>query len=890
MEHYYPVSIRIEGMTCSHCTSRVHDMLNDLEHTHDVQVSLDDHQAIVQLQSPLDDDTKFMLSEAVEDAGFDVISIVEGVHNAEHTSNTPAPVDEDVTVTHSVEPPADSTPTAIATGKSSRIVLEVRGMTCASCVARVERALADLPNAQSAVVNYATERATVIPSDDVVDEDAFAEELKNAVESSGYEVESWRIDDPNAPAHQSQQHALHTSDGAESSASSTSTVTSRLQKKASSWLRRFLFGLAILPPILLLQMGPMWFGVHLHGTTLALTLFTVAYLTALTLWVTGKPFFQGAWQGLKHGSANMDTLVALGAGVAFTYSLVVTILSTFGHEHSGHVYFDGAAMIVTLISLGKWLEVKARGSASASMEALLSLGAQSATVLQQGQWVTLPVNQVNVGDTIAVKPGEKVPVDAVIQKGSADMNEAMLTGESVPVTRSEGDEIMAATINTDGFLEAEVIRAAGDTALSRIIKQVELAQESKANIQRLADRISAIFVPTIIAIAVLTFVVWFFILQEPLATAIAPAIAVLVVACPCALGLATPTALMVGSSRGAKQGILIREANALEQASRLDALIFDKTGTLTHGKMHVTDITPLDVKTSQTAQDTHDILRLAALLEQGSEHPIAAAILNRADEDGVGRDDESLKDFKVIAGHGVEASIQGERYRLGKPSWILPLYPDIDPQHTSTVQSLREQAKTVVLLADSSTILGVIAVMDTPRDEAKEAIRSLESQGVEVWMVTGDDAQVAHSVAAELGIKASHVKSQVLPGDKAQIVRDIQAQDKVVAMVGDGINDAPALAQADLGIAMGSGADVAMEAAAMTLVGHNLEQVVQAVLLARATYGKIRQNLFWAFGYNVILVPVAALGLLVPALAAGAMALSSVSVVTNSLLLRAKRL
>ncbi len=745
---------------------------------------------------------------------------------------------------------------------SSQIVLEVRGMTCASCVARVERALQDTVGVSQAVVNYATERATIQSEPD---HDNLEDALIAAVESAGYEAfikapenTSSRYIEPSQP---------------------TERVTDRLEHQASQWRRRFLFGLGLLPAIMLLQMGPMWFDIMLTGKALTGSLVVTGYLTGVVLWISGRPFFEGAWRGLRHGRANMDTLVALGAGVAFLYSVYVT----FDASAHTHVYHDGAAMIVTLIGLGKWLEVRARGAASASMEALLGLAAKRARVWRDGGWTEIAVEHVQPGDRLSIKPGETIPVDARITEGTSDINEAMLTGESVPVTRGPGDEIMAATLNVDGHLEAEARRVGQETALARIMQEVERAQQSKADIQRLADRVSAIFVPVILLIALGTLAVWWGVMGASFAEAIAPAIAVLVVACPCALGLATPTALMVGSSRGARQGVLIREANALERASKLDAILFDKTGTLTTGAMQVTDVMSLVLERSET-----DVLHMTAALEQGSEHPIAAAVLEHAREVGLDTQNKKPKEFKAVPGHGVQAKVDATRYTLGKPSWVLDeLYPDTDRVR---IDALRDEGKTVIVLADDERVLGAIAVTDGVRDHARATVEALEKQGVEVWLVTGDDERVAEQVAGQVGISPTHTRSQVLPGGKAEIVRELQEKGLVVAMVGDGINDAPALTQADLGIAMGSGADVAMEAADITLVGHDIEHVLWATQLARSTYGTIRQNLFWAFAYNVVLVPIAAAGLLVPAMAAGAMALSSVTVVSNSLRLRRKKL
>jgi Cu+-exporting ATPase len=530
-------------------------------------------------------------------------------------------------------------------------------------------------------------------------------------------------------------------------------------------------------------------------------------------------------------------------------------------------------MIVTLIAVGKWLEARAKGQAGAELEGLLDLAPRDAQVRRGDQWVEVPVRDLEQGDVVRVRPGEKIPADGEVVDGVSAVDTSMVTGESVPVTKRAGDEVIGGTINKDGSLQVRVARTGAESTLQQIIRQVEEAQASKADIQRLADKVSSIFVPVIIVVAIATFVVWW-VSTGSLGTAILPAVAVLIVACPCALGLATPTAMMVGSAWAAKHGVLIREAQALERAKSLDAIIFDKTGTLTTGSMSVTEVVAY--------ADEHDVLVGAATLEEASEHPLAAAIVGELKSRGAQL--AQLEDFENVAGNGVTGTIGGASWRVGKPGWI-----ELSNQPADDATRLMNTGATCVAIERNGEVVGLIALRDEPKEAAERVVGKLAKRGVEVWMITGDNEATAKVVAERLHIAAEHLRAGVLPGDKAQVVNDLKAQGKVVAMVGDGVNDAPALAAADLGIALGSGTDVAMQTADITLVSDELEAVLRAINISQATFRKIRQNLFWAFVYNTALVPVAALGLLQPAFAAGAMALSSVSVVTNSLLLRRHR-
>ena len=751
-------------------------------------------------------------------------------------------------------------------------------MSCGSCVARVERALKSSTLVDHVTVNYATERAAVslagreLPP---LERDGALKALAEAVVEAGYEVAHASWSDLNQAQQTTPSHTPSPAPEARPSA--------RLNTLALGWRRRFVFGIVAMPAVLLLQMGQAWFELPV-GMGRLMTAGAGA-VTLLILIFTGRPFFVGALAGLRRRRANMDTLVALGAGVAFCASAVILIEQALDAQMlvGAPVYFDGAAMIVTLISLGKWLEARARGAASASMESLLDLTPLTARVERGGAWQEgVPVEQLKPGDRIAVKPGEAIPADGRVTFGSVYVDESMLTGESTPVTRSAGMEVVAATTNLDGYLEIEVTRTGSHTTLARIVTEVERAQQTRASVQRFADRISAVFVPAILLLALFTAAIWAA-SSGDITRAAMTAVAVLVVACPCALGLATPTALMVGAARGARRGILIRDADALEIASEIDDIIFDKTGTLTTGELSVRRLIPLS-----DALDERDLLARLAALERGSEHPIGRAIIKRAAQAEPGDQRFELEDFKALAGFGVEATLDGRRCALGKPSWI----KEILPGQTERLDELaREHLGTLVVLAElDGELLGAALLEDTLRPEAAEAVAALIARGHDVWLVSGDSAPVVEALAQQVGISAEHVVAGVLPHEKADMIRDLQRHERKVAMIGDGINDAPALAQADLGIAMGTGADVAIEAAHITLVGRDLNNVVVATALAQATYATIRQNLFWAFAYNVALIPLAATGWMRPGWAAGAMALSSVTVVANALRLRHKSL
>ena len=604
--------------------------------------------------------------------------------------------------------------------------------------------------------------------------------------------------------------------------------------------------------------------------------------------VVGWEFHRGAINSLRHGSANMDTLVSLGSTAAY----ILSVLATFFPQVIGPVtFYDTTALIITLIFLGKYLEARATGQTNEAIRKLIGLQARTAHVVRDGQEVEIPIEQVKVGDELLVRPGEKIPVDGTVLSGISSVDELMITGESIPIEKVEGEPLIGATINQRGLLHMRATKVGADTVLANIIRMVEQAQGSKAPIQRLADTISGIFVPVVLVIAGLTFIGWAIIghlnsaTSTPWIVAIIAAVTVLVVACPCALGLATPTAIMVGTGKGAEQGILIKGGESLERIQAVRAVLLDKTGTITKGKPELTDVIAFVEK------EADDMLRLVAEAERGSEHPLAAAIVEGAKARGLvlGATPEHVT---AIAGRGLEAAVEGHAVLIGTRRLLSERSIAYDTLEEQLI-ALEQQGKTVMIVVIDGKVAGLVAVADTVKVGSVEAIKQLHAQGLAVWMITGDNKRAAQAIAAQVGIPAEHVLAEVLPEDKANQVKRLQAQGLVVAFAGDGINDAPALVQADAGIAMGTGTDIAMEASDITLVKGNLKSVATALALSRATMRTIKQNLFWAFAYNVVLIPIAILSPLIPFLrenapifAAAAMALSSVTVVSNSLRLR----
>ena len=585
--------------------------------------------------------------------------------------------------------------------------------------------------------------------------------------------------------------------------------------------------------------------------------------------IVGRRFYRGAYHSLMGGGANMDVLVALGTSAAWLHSSVVTLWGLSGH----HVYFEASAILITLIVLGKVLEERAMGRTSEAIKKLIGLQAKTARVLRDGEEREVPVEQVQVGDVVMVRPGEKYPVDGLIIEGATSVDESMLTGESVPVARGVGDAVTGATLNIDGAVRFRVTKVGEETALAQIIRMVEQAQGSKAPIQRTADRISGIFVPIVLGIALVTYALWDAV--GPFTPALINAVAVLVIACPCALGLATPTAIMVGTGKGAEAGILIKGGESLETAHKLGVIILDKTGTLTKGTPVVTDILPLN------GLPEGELLRIAASAERGSEHPLGKSIVNEAEARGL--ELLEMRDFRAYPGHGLKAEIGGRKIYLGNEK-LMAEHGVSTPPHIDEIRNLESQGKTVVLIADVEGLLGAIGVADTLKENSAEAVESLQRMGIEVYMMTGDNERTAQAMAAQAGVR--HVMAGVMPDEKAAMVEELRRGGKKVGMVGDGINDAPALAAADVGFAIGTGTDIAMEASDITLMQGDLMGVVAGIHLSKTVMRKIRQNLFWAFFYNVLGIPLAAFGFLSPIIAGAAMAFSSVSVVSNTLLLR----
>lgn len=743
----------------------------------------------------------------------------------------------------------------------SKIMLPIKGMTCASCVKAVQDSLVSLPGVVSASVNFATEKATV----EYFASQVGIRDFKKTVKDAGYEVVEIGHGEDIVEKEQREREAAYRS-------LKTKVIT----------------GAFLTVPIFILMY---WDAFGMSG--IIVIPLQINYLLQLVLatpvqfWI-GRQFYEGAIAAARHRTTNMNTLIAIGTSSAYIYSIVATFFpSVFEIKgYSAEVYYDTAATIIVLILLGRLFEARAKGQTSEAIKKLIGLQAKTARVIKDGREFDIPIEDVETGDIIVVRPGEKIPVDGVITDGYSSVDESMVTGESLPVEKNKGDTVIGATINKTGTFRFGATKIGRDTMLAHIIDMVQSAQGSKPPIARLADIIASYFVPAVIGIASLTFIIWYFFGPNPAFTyAILNFIAVLIIACPCALGLATPTSIMVGTGKGAENGILIRSGEALETAHKITALIFDKTGTLTKGKPEITDI----ISETLTEQE---LLLYAASAEKGSEHPLGEAIVKRAEEDRL-----TLKDaeqFEAVPGHGISARIDGKHVLLGNQKLLSDKGIDIGI-FKEKADLLSGAGKTPMFVSIDKKISGIIAIADTLKEDSISAVKALHKLGVEVLMITGDNRRTGEAIAKQAGI--DRVLAEVLPEEKAREVQKLQSEGKVVAMVGDGINDAPALAQADIGIAIGTGTDVAMEAADITIIGGSLKGVVAATALSKATLRNIKQNLFWAFAYNVILIPVAAgilfpfFGILLnPMFAAAAMGMSSVTVVSNALRLKRFRL
>jgi Cu+-exporting ATPase len=833
------VTIPITGMTCASCVSHVTNALEEVPGVAEASVNLATEEASVSFE---DGDVPLSgLVDALEDAGYGAVT--------------------------------------------KKDILTIGGMTCASCVHHVENALTELPGILSATVNLATEQATVQYLSDVTT----VEDFRTIVADAGYSIDGVVGDEEDE-------------EGDQERLARTREISALTRK------------VAIAGAVGAIVMTAMYIPLEtLHLTSFQLNLILWALATPVQFWI-GATFYRGAWAGLKHRTTNMNTLVAVGTSVAYGYSTVLTFFESYfadahlvhAHSifsHSTGTYFDASAIVISLVLLGRLLEARAKGQTSEAIRKLMGLRPKTARVVRNDDEVDIPIDEVVLGDILVVRPGEQIAVDGEVVGGSSSVDESMLTGESLPVEKSAGTPVYGATINKTGSFRFRATKVGKDTVLSQIIRMVQDAQGSQAPIQRLVDKVASRFVPAVILVAVATFVGWIVWAPVPpeLPIAILNFVAVLVIACPCALGLATPTAIMVGMGNGAEHGILIRNAEALERAYEIQVVVLDKTGTLTQGRPVVTDL----VVAGGRAEE--EVLQLAASAERGSEHPLGEAIIAAARERGLAL--EEVKEFKAVPGQGIQAQVNGTAVTLGNLSFMEQQGFALNGLEARAAE-FSTQGKTPMFVAVDGRVDGVVAVADVLRPETKEAVGAMRQLGLEVVMLTGDNHRTAQAIASQVGI--DRVLAEVMPDQKEEQIRLLQEGGKVVAMVGDGINDAPALTRADVGVAIGTGTDIAIASADVTLMRGDLRGVPEAIALSKATMRTIKQNLFWAFGYNTLLIPIAAgllfvlffevlntpvpvgpmryilgdFGFLNPVMAAGAMALSSVSVVSNSLRLK----
>ena len=734
----------------------------------------------------------------------------------------------------------------------------IEGMTCASCVARVEKTIAKIEGIKNVTVNLANEKASFEIDTDL----AALSQVTESVEDAGYKIDFSSID--------------------KKSDSKSDRIKSETKTEYEKELQKdFIFALILSIPILLLNMGMMWDSFHsIIPLSSAVINKILLILTTPVIFISGKRFYRIFWKNLIHFSADMNSLVAIGTGSAYIFSMLITLFpEIFSDERiTSHVYFDTAAVIITLILMGRWLESRAKSKTGSAIKKLLELKPQKVWVKRNNQELEIDLNELIIGDLIIVKPGGKIPADGKITNGFSTVDESMITGESIPVEKTVGSKVIGGTLNKTGSFEFEVTETGENSVLGQIIKMVEAAQSTKAPIQKLADKIASVFVPVIILIAIITFASWFFFTSAGLSTSLMNFVAVLIIACPCALGLATPTAIIVGTGKGAQNGILIKNSESLEVAHKINTIIFDKTGTITTGK-------PIVSSVITNGFNEHELLKITASLEKRSEHPVAKAILSYVKNIGI--ETVQAEKFESLTGTGLKGIVESKEILIGNLSLMKNNSIQIK-EFESKIYELSENGKTVILISINKELKGLIAIEDEVKANAPEIINRLKAMKLKTTLLTGDNKHSAKNISEKVGF--DNFNAEVLPEDKIKTVSEYQKENKIIAMVGDGINDAPALVQSDIGIAMGNGTDVAIESADIVLMSGDLNGVVKSIKLSRLTLKTIKQNLFWAFIYNIIGVPLAAFGLLNPMIAAFAMSISSVSVVSNSLRLKSKKL
>ncbi|EKD56400.1 MAG: hypothetical protein ACD_58C00200G0001 [uncultured bacterium] len=859
------IKLKISGMHCASCEKIIAMKLEELDGIIDFKIDAKSGSGIVITK---DNVLSSQIIEIINKAGYK--SKVESEKMIDSGNDSSDQLQDDKK--------NDTQKKSLDSGelKNQKIVLALYGMHCASCALIIEKTLSKIPGIIKTNVNFAAEKAIIIFNENYLK----VEDIIKAIKNTGYKAT--KID-----------------------AKDSEFESKKRELEIQGYRNKFYYSFILSLPMLYFML--LDFFKWLPGANSFPPYFGIISLILATpvQFIIGAGFYRGMISSLKMKSFNMDSLIAIGTSTAYFYSLINFVLFAFKNNSIlgldemkiPELYFETAAFLITFVILGKWLEASAKGRTSDAIKKLMGLQPKTAHLIRNSKITEISIDEVKAGDVVLVKPGEKIPLDGVIIKGSSAVDESMITGESIPVEKNVNDRVTGATINKTGSFEFSVDKIGDQTTLAQIIKVVEEAQGSKAPIQAFADKISSWFVPAVIGTAILTFIIWYFVLGSELSYALMSFTAVIVIACPCALGLATPTAIMVGTGKGAENGILIKGGEPLEAANKIDTIIFDKTGTLTEGKPTVTDILSITeilnpksetLNKSKIINHKSQILMIAASLEKLSEHPLAEAIYEYAD--GKKIDLQEVKNFKAIPGHGVEGNIKNIKYYLGNRKLIDEVAKLKSNSINSVLEEFENQGKTAMILASSQGILGIIAVADTLKNTSIEAITKLKNMGVSVYMITGDNERTAKAIAKQVGI--DNILAEVLPEDKANEVKKLQDNGKNVAMVGDGINDAPAIAQANLGIAMGQGTDIAMETGGIVLIKGDLRDVVNAIKLSQETFGKIKQNMFFALFYNVIGIPIAArvfagIGLILkPELAGLAMALSSVSVVTNSLLIK----